>query len=386
MWVYELFWADNFGRLSFNIDLIGAFGALLTPWLMAYLQKSRESAAQAYIIVLIYLLILSGVVGSAYWILANYLLAGGLDSIEDFNVFIALRALSLIVITLTTLNYSVLAQAGHGLYIFLFQLCAVSATLGLYYIFSDYGLYSSLVYVGVVLLLLELAIMKMTFNMAKKHLGITRFWRRVLEFKYLNEFKGYSRIVFPETGTVLSVVACTFLISSSAYITLQEHYEFYRLPLAFMTASWIVASKVTTLLVSFSKTDAVAFSMQNYMYTIRYTWYIPVLLLLIYVALFYQRLNYLICINVVVAMLYFPAMAAVIAMGGSLRVQNRNALLLKANLAMLCFYFIPVVALIYLRFIGAGGLIHAIGVSYLVRIMVINWLGIRELRRDGALI
>ncbi|MOA43465.1 hypothetical protein D3C78_1656260 [compost metagenome] len=85
-------------------------------------------------------------------------------------------------------------------------------------------------------------------------------------------------------------------------------------------------------------------------------------------------------------MLYFPAMAAVIAMGGSLRVQNRNALLLKANLAMLCFYFIPVVALIYLRFIGAGGLIHAIGVSYLVRIMVINWLGIRELRRDGALI
>lgn len=385
MWVYEVFWTENFGRLSFNVDLIGAFGALLSPWLVAYLQKSRASAAQAYISVLTYLLPLACMVASGYWIFAKYLLTDHRESIEGFNVFLASRAISIIVITLIALNYSVLAQVGRGMYIFLFQLFTVSTTLAMYYIFSDSGLFSSLASAGAILLLVEFTIMGVTFSMAKSELSVMHFWRSVRELNHLDEIKIYSRIVLPEIGTVLSVVASTFLLSSVAYFCLQEYYEVYRLPLAFMTASWIVANKVTTLLVSFSEADSVIFSVENYKYTIRYTWYIPVLLLIIYMVFFFEVFSYSVFLNVVVAMSYFPAMAAVVAIGGSLRVQNRNALLLKANLTMLCLYFIPAVSLIYLRWLGVTSLIHIIGISYLVRIMVVNWFG-RELRQTEELI
>lgn len=381
MWVYEFFWAEDFYRLSFNIDLISAFGALLSPWLVAYLQKSRESARTAYIVVVGCVVPLSCIVAFVYYLSANYFLVDFQNSIKCFYGFIVLRAISIVVVTFTALNYSVLAQAGKGLHVFFFQLCSILVTLALYYIFSDYGLFSSLISAGFILLLFELFVANVTFNTAKTYLSIASLAESVRKVNYIGHFKPYSRIVLPETGTVLSVVISTFLLSSAAYVCLREDYEIYRLPLAFMTANWIVANKVTTLLVSFGKNSTVVCSLDDFKYTVKYTWYIPIVLLLVYIFLFSSDITSAVFLNVALVTLYFPGMAVVIAIGGALRAQNRNAILLKANIAMLCFYFVPVVTMVYLNVVGAGSLIHIVGISYLARILVIKIITVFDVKK-----
>jgi len=371
--ILQKLWTSNFGFVSLNIDVLAFFSALLTPWFIVYMQMAKQEIHTAYSSVLAVVYPAACLTAATYIVVSLILLnlAGGLRL--DTATFIILRAISLILSTINSLNQCVLIKHGKCRAVLITQTLLLFWAILIYLSFGVLLDDENLVGAGLALLIMDITTYYYSSKKATK-LTPRSAPGNWFEYKSVSHNLSAQRaILIPELGTALTISASLLCITAATFVTMGLEYQQYRTPLAFMAAMWLISSKIVNLLISTATPSASFFSLSDFLYTVRFTWYVPCLLLSIAYCLYPPHTDELF-LKIATPILYFPAMIAVISINGTIRLGGKNMLLYRANLLMLTIYFFPASIFITFKYIPLELVIHAVGVSYLFRIGLIYWL------------
>lgn len=367
------FWGEYFGVLSFNVDLIVAFSGLLAPWSVLYLQSSKSNS-NAYADTFSTLVPMAVMVGGVYFASSVFfvfeqILSGSYEVLR----FLLFRMLSFVVISCSLINFLVLMRNGRGGQVFILQVFSMCLILAIYYIFSRKVLSLDLVFVGLGLLLVELLVFVVAHRMAR-HLGGYLSKCIYFDISFVKRLEAQRLILLPELGSVVVVVLSGLFMSVAVFFALKFEYHLYRLPFAFMTASWVISNKAMLLVISFLSEHAKGGLLSSVWGVFKNTWYVPCILYLfayVWIVGSSQNDKSTILGQIFVGLAYYPTMVMCIALSAWLRVENKNSILLKANAVMLFCYFAPLAILIVSGLLSPLYALHVVGVSYVVKVFVI---------------
>ena len=210
-----------------------------------------------------------------------------------------------------------------------------------------------------------------------RRLGAELKVRKVQAVAIIRKLQSQRLILLPELGSVVIIILSGLLVTTAVFFKFYEDYHLYRLPFAFMTASWLISSKAMLLVMFFFAAERKTGLFHAVVDVFEATWYVPCLLLMLAYFWLSKDLgggDQEIFIQVLLALGYYPAMVAIIALSAWLRMKGKNGILLKANYIMLLLYFLPVSMMICFGLVSLVYVLHLIGSSYLIRGLIIIYL------------
>ncbi|MEO6676676.1 MAG: hypothetical protein ABIO21_04805 [Pseudomonas sp.] len=359
---------DQFGVLSVNIDIMAALIPFASPWVIAFLQLSKISRNRAYAKCAAALIIVGTLISIVYIVLSLSLIKESQDN-ASLLIFLLLRMVSVCVLVMVSLNQAYLMLLGYGRTVFWLQMSVWLCNVGLYLTLwlSDMGF--SYIVAGLGMVAIDLALFIAGILILKTSLTISiKSIRRSMRFSL--KIRG---IVLPELSTVASISLSGLLLSVVAFKIAPEDFADFRIPFAFQMACWMICARAAVLIIRrYSVHDPALFS-KAIIYAFKVTWFVPFGLGLIACVLANQITTGQF-IHSLVAMIYYPAMAIVISLNGVFRLNAMNSVISVANKWLLVCYFVPLSALIYFGYIGAAQIIHCVGLSYMVRLLLMYHL------------
>lgn len=359
----------QFSVLSVNIDIMSALIPFASPWVIAFLQLSKVSMHRAYSKCAAPLIVVGTLISIVYIVISLNMIEESRHN-TDLLMFLLLRMVSVCVLVFASLNQTYLMLLGYGRTVFWLQIGVWLCNIGLYLTIWLSGMGFSYVVAGlgmvaidVALFVVGMSILKASGNMSVK--SIKPSWMFSLKIR---------RIVLPELSTVASISLSGLLLSAVAFKIAPEDFADFRIPFAFQMACWMICARAAVLIIRrYSAQDSALFS-NAIIYTFKVTWFVPVGLALIAGGLSNQMATGQFIHSLVAMAYYYPVMVIVISLNGVFRLSAMNSVISAANKWLLGFYFVPLSALIYFGYIGAAHIIHFVGISYMVRLLLMYHL------------
>ncbi|WP_256578608.1 hypothetical protein [Pseudomonas sp. B28(2017)] len=358
----------QFGVLSVNIDIMSALIPFASPWVIAFLQLSKASRHRAYIKCAGALIVIGAVISIVYIVISLNMVEESRHN-EGLLVFLFLRMVSVCVLVFASLNQAYLMLLGYGRTVFWLQIGVWLCNIGLYLALWLSGVGFSYVVAGLGMLAIDLALFVIGVSII---MGSTSINIKSIKpsLKFCMKIRG---IVLPELSTVASISLSGLLLSVVAFKIAPEDFADFRIPFAFQMACWMICARAAVLIIRhYSAQDATLFS-KAIGYTFKVTWFVPFGLTLI-VGILTNQMSRGQFVHSLVALAYYPAMAIVISLNGVFRLKAMNSVISSANKWLLGLYFVPLSALIYFGYVGAAQIIHFVGISYMVRLLLMYYL------------
>lgn len=358
----------QFSVLSVNIDVMSALIPFASPWVIAFLQLSKVSRYRAYSKCAAALIVVGAVISILYIVVS-------LNMIEESHhntgllVFLLLRMVSVCVLVFASLNQAYLMLLGYGRTVFWVQMAVWLCNVALYLTLWLSGIEFSYVLAGLGMVAIDLALFVVVVSILKAS-GSIRLRSIKPSFKFSLKI---SKIVLPELSTVASISLSGLLLSVAAFKISQESFSDFRIPFAFQMACWMICTRAAVLIIRRYSAQDFSLFYRAIIYTFKVTWFVPVGLALV-VAILANQLSPGQFIHSLLAMAYYPAMAIVISLNGVFRLTTMNSIISSANKWLLVVYFVPLSVLIYLGYVGPASIIHFVGISYMVRLLLMYHL------------
>jgi len=358
-------WENQLGFISLNIDIVSFYSTLLFPWFVVYMQLSRYDN-NAYLIVV-------RVLYPAAYLISFFCLVSVLMALKSGGwgfealIFACSRSCSLILFARFGLNQYVLIRTGRGEWLLLIQLLMLALSMLIYIVLGSVDGVKSVGALGVCLLALDFGAAGSSKFLAHHSLG-GEVCLDQYKISFFAAFIKQKTILLYEFLNVVVISLSVLLLMLSTYYASGENRE-YRVVIAFMSVLWIVSAKSMGLLLSVPGDVKGASVVESFLTVLKYTWYVPLILVLLAYILYFSGLTDQLFFDIVVGVLYYPFMAAVIAFNSVLRMRQENGLLYFVNLALLLFYFAPASILIIFDLISLSNVMHVLGVGYVFRLL-----------------
>ncbi|XXD82251.1 hypothetical protein J3P95_00750 [Pseudomonas sp. Z5-35] len=359
---------QQFSVLSVNIDVMSALIPFASPWVIAFLQLSKVSRYRAYSKCAGALIVVGVAISILYIVISLSMIEESRHN-ASLLMFLLLRMVSVCVLVFASLNQAYLMLLGYGRTVFWVQMAVWLCNVALYSALWLSGLEFSYLWLGLGMVAIDLALFVVVIWILKAagsiHISTLR-----PSFGFSFKIK---KIILPELSTVASISLSGLLLSVVVYRISPENFAEFRIPFAFQIACWMICARAAVLIIRRYSAQDVSLFFSAIVYTFKVTWFVPLGLALVVVALA-NKMSPNQIVNSIIGVIYYPVIAIVISLNGVFRLMMMNSIISDANKWLLVLYFVPLSALIYFGRIGSESIIHFVGISYIVRVLLMHHL------------